>query len=115
MFGWIKAAVGFGLKLYGWIKGSDSKPDLLSDALPFAISQLLPAVKTAIAYKGLDTKEKLDAWLDAVDAATGDDPAALNLIPGMPAKVEEDFFDHAKEMARCYGYCLLRVPGYFEG
>jgi hypothetical protein len=114
MFGWIKAALGVGLKLYGLIRGSGSKSDLLSDALPFVVNQLLPAVRTAIEYKGLNTRDKFDRWLETIDVATGDDDVSLDLIPHMPAKIEEDFFDHAKELARCYGYCLLRVPGYYE-
>lgn len=111
MLGWIKAAVGFGVKMYSKLN-EGSKTDVMSDALPFAISTLLPTVKNAIAYGGKNTKEKFDAWLDTLDAMTGDDQLAIDLIPSLPPALEEKFFDHLKEAARIYGYMMLKVEGY---
>jgi len=113
MFGWIKTAIGFGLQLYGYITGKPN-PDLLTDILPQAISQLLPMIKNAINYQGLDSKEKFDSWLETLDTSTGTDPGAVQLIPHMPAKFEEEFFDGLKQAAKAYGYMLLKVPEYYE-
>jgi hypothetical protein len=60
----------------------------------------------------MDTKEKFDSWLKTVDTYTGNDAAAIDLIPKMPADAEEEFFDHLIEVARIYGYMLLNVEGY---
>jgi len=110
MFGWLKAAVVIGLKIYGFVSKGD-KPSL-ADALPFAVGQMLPAVQKAIQYQGLDTKEKFDAWLIAVDAGTGSDTTAVDLLVRLPADKEELFFDHLIEAARIYGYHLIGVEGY---
>lgn len=110
MFGWLKAAVVVGLKIYGFVAGGD-KPGL-ADALPFAVGQMLPAVQKAIQYQGLDTKEKLDVWLATVDTGTGSDINAVDLIIKLPADKEELFFDHLVEAARIYGYHLIGVEGY---
>jgi len=110
MFGWLKAVVSIGLKIYGYVAKSD-KPGL-ADALPFAVGQMLPAVQKAIEYQGLDTKEKFDAWLATVDAGTGSDEGALDLIVKLPPDKEEEFFDHLVEAARIYGYHLIGVVGY---
>ena len=114
MFGWIKTALSYGLQLYGWIKGQPVKPELLAEVLPQAIATLLPMIRNAITYQGLDTREKFDAWLETLDASTGTDPGAIQIIPNMPAKFEEEFFDGLKQAARCYGYMLLKLPGYYE-
>lgn len=111
MLGWIKAALLLGINLFGWLKGGKKT---LADALPFAIGQLLPAVENAVKFQKLDTKEKLDAWLEAVDAGTGDDATGVDIIRGLPAAKEEELFDHLIEVARTYGYYLIGVPGYRE-
>lgn len=83
--------------------------------IPQIIQQALVLVQKAVKYDGMDTKAKFDAWLDAYDAGTGSDPAAINLIKGLPADKEEVMFDHVKEAARVYGYHLIGVEGYSEG
>lgn len=112
MLGWLKSAVSFAVKLYGWVN-KGGKPSL-ADALPFAVSQLLPAVRRAIEFQGLDTQEKFDAWLDTLDEATGVEAGAIDFIGGLPAEKEEEFFDHLIEAARIYGYYIIGVPGYVK-
>jgi len=113
MFGWLKAAVTIGLKIYGFVAKAGDKPSL-ADALPFAVGQLLPAIQKAIQYQGLDTKEKFDRWLATVDAGTGSEATAIDLIATLPADKEEAFFDHLIEAGRIYGYHLIGVEGYRE-
>ena len=110
MLGWLKAAVVFGVKMFGWVKQTD-KPSL-TDALPFAVSQLLPVVQRAIEFQGFDTQEKFDAWLLTLDQATGVEAGAIDFIGGLPADKEEAFFDHLIGAARIYGYHLIGVEGY---
>ncbi len=114
MIGWIKAIIGVAVKVFGFIKTAGHPVDPLAEALPFALAQILPAVKNAIAFQGYDTVAKFDAWLVTIDMTTGTDAGAIDLIPRMPAKIEEEFFDAAVKMARCYGYMLLKVDGYYE-
>lgn len=110
MLGWLKAAVTFSVKMFGWIKQTD-QPSLI-DALPFAVAQLLPAVQRAIEYQGLHTQEKFDTWLNTLDQATGVEAGAIDFVGGLPADKEEEFFDHLIEAARIYGYHLIGVKGY---
>lgn len=110
MFGWLRSAVVFGVKMFGWVTKSD-KPSL-ADALPFAVAQLLPAVQKAIEFQGLNTQEKLDAWLDTLDKATGVEAGAIDFVGGLPADKEEEFFDALIQAARIYGYHLIGVKGY---
>jgi len=111
MLGWLKMAVTVGLKLFSFVTAKGTKPTMV-DAIPFAVSQMLPAVQRAIQYQGLDTKEKLDAWLVTIDAGTGSDADAVDIIARLPADKEESFFDHLIEAARIYGYHLIGVEGY---
>lgn len=111
MLGWLKMAVMVGLKIYGYVTAKDDRP-ALADAIPFAVGQMMPAVKQAIRYQGLDTKEKLDAWLDTIDAGTGSDAEAVDVVAKLPADKEEVLFDHLIEAARVYGYHLIGVEGY---
>lgn len=110
MLGWLKSAVVFGVKMFGWVTKSE-KPSLV-DALPFAVSQLLPAVQRAIEFQGLNTQEKFDTWLETLDQATGVEAGAIDFIGGLPAEKEEEFFDHLIAAARIYGYHLIGVKGY---
>lgn len=110
MLGWLKAAVSFAVKMYGFVT-KDEKPSLV-DALPFAVGQLLPAVQRAIQFQGLNTQEKFDAWLDTLDQSTGIDKGAIDFIGGLPADKEEEFFDHLIAAARIYGYHLMGLDGY---
>lgn len=110
MFGWIKAALGVAMQLWGKFSGGQ-KVNVL-DVIPDVVGRLLPAVQQAVKYQGLNTKDKIDAWLETMDEYTGEDVGAVDLIPEMPAKVEEVFFDHLKEAARCYAYMLAGVEGY---
>lgn len=114
MIGWIKAIIGVAIKVIFLFKDKDHPIDPLTEALPLALAQILPAVRNAIAYQGYDTVEKFDTWLVTIDMMTGTDAGAIDLIPHMPAKIEENFFDAAVKMARCYGYMLLKVDGYCE-
>lgn len=87
-----------------------------SEAVPAVIAQVLPLVDKAIQYGGANSKEKFDAWLVGFDRATGDpavDTGALEVFPDIPRDKAEVFWDHIKEAARVYGYCKLKVPGFF--
>ena len=110
LVGFLKEAVRVGVALAGFFK---TKPST-ADGLEFAITRLIPAVREAISYGGLDTREKFDSWLAMVDAQTGNDPGAVDLIPFLTAEREEEFFDHLVAAARCYGYGMLKVPGYYQ-
>lgn len=113
MLGFIKGALSIGVQVFKLFTRSDQKP-ALTDVIPFVIEKLFPAVQQAIAYGELDTKEKIDAWLETFDASTGTDPGAVELIPNMPAEIEEAFFDKIKDALRIYAYCLIKVPGYTQ-
>ena len=113
MFGWIKGALSIGVQVYKLLTKSKEKPTF-TDVIPFVIEKMFPAVQQAIAYGQLDTKEKIDAWLETFDASTGTDPGAIELIPNMPAEIEEQFFDKIKDALRIYAYCIIKVPGYTQ-
>ncbi len=112
MIGWIKTALSLGLRMFGILTGKD-KPRM-TDALPFVLANLLPAVEKAIEYKGLSTQAKFDSWLATLDTGTGSDLDAADFFPNLPPNREEELFDHLIEAARIYGYCLLKVDGYYQ-
>ncbi len=110
MWKWLLVAVQFGGAL---VKALTGKKASMTDILKLALNNLLPSVEAAI-QNGANTKELFDAWLDELDARTGTDVGAFDIIKDMPADKEEEFFDHLKEMARLYGYCKLELPGFHE-
>ena len=113
MFGILKSLISVAVPIVKlFLNKEEGEKVTVAEALPFAVGQLLPAVQKAIEYGKLTTVEQVDAWLDTVDAATGDDVTAVDLIKSMPDDKEELFFDHIKEAVRIYAYCLLKVPGY---
>lgn len=109
--GILKATLQFGLQLFGAIRGAEQKPTL-SDLLPTIVANILPAVDQAITYQKLDTTEKLDSWLASLDAATGVESTAVDILKDLPADKEELFWDHIIEAARIYGYCRIGVEGF---
>jgi len=111
MFGWIKSALSVGVSVVKFLTGVQ-KPKL-TDVIPFVLEKIFPAVERAIAYGSLDTKEKIDTWLEEFDAKTGIEPTAVDIIPDMPPEVEEEFWDKIKEAVQIFAYCKARVPGYF--
>lgn len=110
MFGVLKSLLKVGATVVKLFTGQDRVS--LMDGLPQVLGQLLPAVDNAIKYKGLDTKEKFDGWLETVDEVTGTDSLAIDVMPSLPADKEEELFDHLKEAARIYGYNKIGVDGY---
>ena len=109
--GILKGAVNFGLQLFGAIRGSDQKPTL-TDLLPAIVGNILPAIDQAITFQNLDTKEKLDAWFGTLDAATGMEATAVDIIKNLPADKEEQFWDHIIEAARIFAYNKIGVEGF---
>lgn len=61
----------------------------------------------------MDSKEKVDEALQALDDFTGSDPDALDLIRDLPAEKEEALFDHLKEVIRILVYNRLKIAGYY--
>lgn len=112
VFGWIKSALAFALPLVRLLRANPAPS--LSELIPTALGNIWHQAELALAYGELATKEKIDAWLEMIDAATGTDPTAIQMIPDMPAATEEEFFDHVKESLRLYLYCRAKVPGYYE-
>lgn len=112
LWGVLKAAAGFGLQLLASVKGSGNGKPSFSELLPTIVGAVLPAVDQAIRFQGLDTKEKVDAWITTLDAATGLDATALDIVKDLPADKEEQLFDHVLEAARIFAYCKIGVPGY---
>lgn len=112
IWGVLRAAAGFGLQLLNAVKGTNGSKPTLVELLPTVVSAVLPAVDQAIKFQGLDTKEKVDAWIVTLDAATGLDAAALDIVRDLPADKEEQLFDHVLEAARIFAYCKIGVPGY---
>lgn len=91
-----------------------SEPKITYDrGIEFALTNIFPAIRSAVEYGGLDNKEKIDAWFDAVDAGTGTDPDAIDLIKSMPDDKEEEMFDAIIVAGRAFAYNLAKVPGYW--
>jgi len=110
MLGVLRALIGAAGAVIKIFKGGE-KPTW-AEAMPFVLQQLIPAVQQAVEYQGYNTREKFDAWLSTMDASTGTDPGAIDIIPQLPQDKEEEFFDALKEAARVYGYSLIGVEGY---
>jgi len=111
LFGILQAAIVLGAKMVQMFTGK-TKPSFL-DGAGMAVGQLIPAIQQAVNYGGMNTKEKIDSWLDNVDRTTGTDPGAIEMIPGMPPDKEEEFFDHLIGAARLYAYSYAKILGYY--
>ena len=109
----IFGAVKFGAGIYKMLKGGD-KPASLVEALPLALPQILSGVQSAVSQQGLHTKEQIDAWIGTADALTGQDPGALDLVPGLPADKEEILFDGILQAAKVIAYHTAKLPGYVQ-
>ena len=111
LWGILSGVLDFGVKLWGSIKGTGAKPTM-TDLLPLVVGNILPAVEKAISYQNLDSQEKVDAWLATLDAATGEEASAADVLRDLPADKEEQLFDHLLEVARIYAYSKIGVEGY---
>lgn len=111
LLGIIKGALQFGLGLFSAIRGADTKPTL-TELLPLVVANILPAVDQAINYQNLDSQEKLDAWFGTLDAATGVEATAVDVLKDLPADKEELFFDHIISAAKIYAYNRIGVEGF---
>lgn len=78
------------------------------------VPKIFEIVDNAIDFAGYDTKEKFDSFLEAMDAKTGSDPGAIDILKDVTPEAEEEFFDGIKLSARAYGYAKLKVDGYFQ-
>jgi hypothetical protein len=103
LWNWLPFALGGAAKLIAFFK-KDEKPTL-TDTLPFVITQLFPMVQQKLAANELTTKEQIDGFLATVDASTGIDVGALEVVPNMSPASEEKFFDHACGMLKIWLYC----------
>lgn len=110
ILGAIKVAAGIA-NLFRGPDGEKPKPQF-QDIWPDATANVMKAVQQAVNYGGLDSKEKLDAWLAQADSTLGNELTAIDVIPGLPPDKEEELSDHLIEAARIYGYMLLGLPGY---
>lgn len=87
----------------------------LSELLGVILPNLLSLLSSAQAAMALDTKEKVDAFLETLDSFTGVDVGALDIQRDMTAQAEEEAFDGIKQFARAVLYAKIGVPGYKEG
>lgn len=111
ILGAFKVATG----IYKLLKPAPGAPTpAFAEIWPDVTANVMKAVNAAVTYGGIDTKEKLDAYLATADAALGDEPAAIDIVKGLPADKEEQLSDHLIEAARIYGYHLIGVEGYKE-
>lgn len=111
MFKWIKSALSVGVQLFKFLKGN--KKPTLTDLLPFLLQSLFPAVEEAVQYGQLNTKEKIDSWLETFDNVTGSDVGAIDIVPDLSPELEEQLFDHIKEAVKIFAYCKAKIPGFF--
>jgi len=111
--GWLLGIFKVGISVFNLFKGSGEQKPSLTELLPFALTQLIPAVDNAIKYQGLASKEQFDQWLVTLDATTGSDPGAFDFMKSMPPEIEEEMFDALINVARIYGYNRLKVEGYY--
>lgn len=86
----------------------------ISELIGIILPNLLGLLSSAQAALALDTKEKVDAFLDTLDSFTGTDVGALDLQRDMTAQAEEEAFDGIKQFARAVLYAKIGVPGYKE-
>ena len=118
LFGALKGLITVGTQVYGLLKpgGGQPAPKVTYDlALEFALTNIFPQVRRVIQFGNLNTKEKIDGYLDTLDATTGTDVGALDIIKTLPDTAEEALFDHLKEAIRIYAYNLAKIPGYYTG
>ena len=107
---WLQKVAHVAVNLLGTPAQPNSVP--ISSGLPFSFTQMMSSGERVIGYGGMASKEKFDAWLELADSATGSEKTAIDLFIGLPAKAEEELFDHLIDAARIYGYHLLKLPGY---
>lgn len=84
-----------------------------SDVVGRVTRDVFDLVDQAITFGNMDNRKKFDDFLQALDLKTGADPGAVDMLKDVPADQEEVFWDHIVEAARVYGYCKLKIPGFF--
>ncbi len=97
----LRGALQFGVALFQAIKGTKEKAGNkdLADILTGAITQLLPAIVTAQITEKLTTPEKIISWLKTIDATTGEEQTAIEMIPGLDPREEEIISDSLCDIA----------------
>lgn len=96
----------------GFVRLFQKKPSTM-DVLARVMALIPEWITKAIRFAGYNNKERFDFFLQGFDDYTGADEGAVDLIHDLPAKKEEEFFDHIKEAGRILGYNQLKVPGFF--
>ena len=107
LFNVLKAGAG----LYFSVKGK--KPSL-TELLPSVMSHILDAVGGVVEARGMTSKDQIDQWLSLVDAQTGSDLGALDLLKDLAPDKEEELFDGLIQVIRVYAYWKAGVPGYSQ-
>ena len=89
-----------------------SKPSF-SEVITKLIAMLPPAIIDGISYGEIDSVQKLDDALQALDDFTGSEAAALDVIRDLPQDKEEELFDALKTICEILGKNKLKVDGYY--
>lgn len=97
----LRGALQVGVNLFHAIKGTNSQPGSkdLGGILTGTMMSLFPAIETAQANENLTTPDRIISWLKTIDAATGEEKTAIELIPGLDPREEEILSDSCCDIA----------------
>ena len=105
----IKKLIEIIVSMVGLIKGKAKFSDIIMQLM----AKLPEAVLKAIEYGHIDSVAKLDDALAALDAYTGIEPGALDIIKDLPADKEEELFKALGKMVEILAKNKMKVPGYY--
>jgi hypothetical protein len=106
----LNAIIGTVVNLVSLIKGKAKVTDILVELM----ATLPKAILDAIAFGQITTVEQLDDALLALDARTGTEIGAWDVIRSLPQDKEEKFFDAFRDMIEILGKNKLKVPEYYQ-
>lgn len=89
-----------------------SKPSF-SDIISKLVATLPAAILDGIAFGHIDSIQKLEEALQALDDFTGTESKALDIIRDLPQDKEEALFDAIKVICDILGKNKLKVEGYY--
>jgi hypothetical protein len=106
----INSIITIAVDLVRLIKGKPKVTDVLLEL----VSKLPSAILDAIKFGQISSVEQLEDALIALDARTGVDIGALDVIRTLPQDKEEQFFDNLKGIIEILGKNSLKVEGYYQ-
>lgn len=112
LLGILSGALSAAKSIYSLVSGNP-KPTFL-EILPNAIGPIMSGVMSAVDYNKLDSKQKIDSWIEQLDSTLGAEASALDLLKSMPPEVEEELTDALLKCIKLAAYNKAKIPGYYQ-